>query len=102
MSCSTIASASIHVVRRVVAALIAAVNRCTLVFEGQVPIYARPVLVEWHRPNVYPRKSKCPCGMPQVRVFSSFTTSLSRSIVLRIAAMASSAEPLQQMTKSSA
>jgi hypothetical protein len=37
-----------------------------------MPNRALPVVFEYTRPNVYPRKSNCPSGTLQIRVFSSF------------------------------
>jgi hypothetical protein len=51
---------------------------------------------------VYPRKSNDSSGRRQIRVLASFTVSLSRVIMLRIAAIAGTAEVRQQITKSSA
>jgi len=46
-----------------------------LFFDGRWPRRAFPVLAEYIRPNVYPRKSNSPSGTLQIRVFSSFTVS---------------------------
>src|SRR5271154_3081619 len=48
-----------------------------LFFDGRCPRYALPVLAEYIRPNVYPRKSNSPSGTLQMRVFSSLTVSFS-------------------------
>jgi hypothetical protein len=49
--------------------------RLMLFFGGRWPRQAFPVLAEYIRPNVYPRKSNSPSGTLQIRVFSSFTVS---------------------------
>src|SRR5712675_2250039 len=54
-----------------------------LFFDGRCPRYAWPVLAEYIRPNVYPRKSNCPSGTLQIRVFSSFTVSFSLPMISR-------------------
>src|ERR1700694_4887315 len=48
--------------------------RLMLFFDGRYPRYAFPVLAEYIRPNVYPRKSNSPSGTLQICVFSSLTT----------------------------
>src|SRR5713101_5909972 len=54
-----------------------------LFFDGRYPRYAWPVLAEYIRPNVYPRKSNSPSGTLQIRVFSSLTVSFSLLMILR-------------------
>src|SRR5271166_4998140 len=49
--------------------------RLMLFRDGRYPRYAFPVLAEYIRPNVYPRKSNFPSGTLQIRVFSSLTVS---------------------------
>src|SRR5712664_1134188 len=74
-----------------------------LFFDGRCPRYAWPVLAEYIRPNVYPRKSNCPSGTLQIRVFSSFTASFSLPMISRSRCNASSALPfLHRITRSSA
>ena len=51
--------------------------RLMLFFDGRMPRRAWPVLAEYIRPNVYPRKSNSPSGTLQIRVFSSLTVSFS-------------------------
>ena len=46
--------------------------RLMLFFDGRWPKRALPVVGEYIRPNVYPRKSNSPSGTLQIRVFSSF------------------------------
>ena len=43
--------------------------RLMLFFDGRYPRRAWPVLAEYIRPNVYPRKSNSPSGTLQIRVF---------------------------------
>src|ERR1700733_6180663 len=52
-----------------------------LFFDGRWPRRAFPVLAEYIRPNVYPRKSNSPSGTLQIRVFSSFTVSFSLPMI---------------------
>src|SRR5580692_11114872 len=71
--------------------------------DGRYPRYAFPVLAEYIRPNVYPRKSNFPSGTLQIRVFSSLTVSLSLPMMWRSCCNASSALPLlHRITRSSA
>jgi hypothetical protein len=48
-----------------------ATMRLMLLFDGRWPKRALPVVGEYIRPNVYPRKSNSPSGTLQIRVFSS-------------------------------
>src|ERR1700719_2840156 len=67
------------------------------------PRYALPVLAEYIRPNVYPRKSNSPSGTLQMRVFSSLTVSFSLPMISRNRCKASSALPFRhRITRSSA
>ncbi len=54
-----------------------------LFFDGRYPRRAWPVLAEYIRPNVYPRKSNSPSGTLQIRVFSSLTVSFSLLVISR-------------------
>src|SRR5580692_3290331 len=77
--------------------------RLMLFRDGRYPRYAFPVLAEYIRPNVYPRKSNFPSGTLQIRVFSSLTVSLSLPMIWRSCCNASSALPLlHRITRSSA
>src|SRR6202030_1098409 len=69
--------------------------RLMLFFDGRYPKYAFPVLAEYISPNVYPRKSNCPSGTLQVRVFSSLTVSFSLPMISRSRCKASSALPFR-------
>src|SRR5208283_6187771 len=51
--------------------------RLMLFLDGRRASRARPVVGEYIRPNVNPRKSNSPSGTLQIRVFSSFTVSFS-------------------------
>src|SRR5260221_9240661 len=62
-----------------------------LFFDGRWPRRAFPVVGEYIRPNVYPRKSNSPFGTLQIRVFSSFTVSFSLPMISRSRCSASSA-----------
>src|SRR5450432_2995452 len=57
--------------------------RLMLFFDGRWPRRAFPVLAEYIRPNVYPRKSNSPSGTLQIRVFSSLTVSFSLLMISR-------------------
>src|SRR5208337_5206181 len=57
--------------------------RLMLFFDGRWPKRALPVVGEYIRPNVYPRKSNSPSGTLQIRVFSSFTVSFSLPMISR-------------------
>jgi hypothetical protein len=88
---------------RSVSAWIFSTARLMLFFDGRCPKYAWPALAEYIRPNVYPRKSNCPSGTPQIRVFSSFTVSFSLTMISRSRCNASSALSfLHRITRSSA
>src|SRR5207247_7194832 len=63
-----------------------------LFFDGRWPRRAFPVLAEYIRPNVYPRKSNSPSGTLQIRVFSSFTVSFNLPMISRSRCNASSAD----------
>ena len=76
---------------RPVSWLIALQMRCTRFCDGVVPKKARPVFGEYHRPNLYPKKSNFSSGSLQTRVLVSFTVSFSLDIMFRIVAKASSA-----------
>src|SRR6266581_547732 len=54
-----------------------------------------PVLAEYIRPNVYPRKSNCPSGSLQIRVFSSLTVSFSLPMISRSRRLFGFASPAQ-------
>src|SRR5467141_2919680 len=69
--------------------------RLMLFFDGRYPKRAWPVLAEYIRPNVYPRKSNSPSGTLQIRVFSSFTASFSLPMISRRWCRAVSALPLR-------
>src|SRR5437870_11889685 len=76
--------------------------RLMLFFDGRNPKYALPVLAEYIRPNVYPRKSNSPSGTLQIRVFSSLTVSFSFPMIPRNRCKASAALPLRhKITRSS-
>src|SRR4051794_27032743 len=76
--------------------------RLMLFFDGRNPKYALPVLAEYIRPNVYPRKSNSPSGTLQIRVFSSLTVSFSFPMISRSRCKASSALPFRhRITRSS-
>src|SRR5258706_14096896 len=60
---------------RVVSAWTFSTMRLMLFIDGRHPRYAFPVLAEYISPNVCPRKSNCPSGTLQIRVFSSLTVS---------------------------
>src|ERR1700704_417460 len=78
-------------------------TRLMLFFDGRCPRRAWPVLAEYIRPNVYPRKSNSPSGTLQIRVFSSLTVSFSLPMISRSRCKASSALPfLHRITRSSA
>ena len=49
--------------------------RWMLFFDGRSAKRALPIVGEYIRPNVKPRKSNSPSGTLQMRVFSSFTVS---------------------------
>src|SRR5262249_5244261 len=66
-----------------------------LFFEGRRAKRAWPVVREYIRPNVKPKKSNSPSGTLQIRVFSSFTVSFSLLIILRKQCSAASALPLR-------
>src|SRR3981189_2756370 len=77
--------------------------RLMLFFDGRWPKRALPVVGEYIRPNVYPRKSNSPSGTLQIRVFSSFTASFSLPMIWRRWCRAISALPLRhRITRSSA
>src|SRR6266478_2214362 len=77
--------------------------RLMLFFDGRWPRRAFPVLAEYIRPNVYPRKSNSPSGTLQIRVFSSFTVSFSLPMISRSRCNASSAVLFRhRITRSSA
>src|ERR1700680_4838626 len=65
--------------------------RLMLFRDGRYPRYAFPVLAEYIRPNVCPRKSNSPSGTLQIRVFSSLTVSFSLPMISRSRCKASQA-----------
>ena len=60
---------SCQVPDRAVSAWTVSTMRLMLFRDGRYPRYALPVLTEYIRPNVYPRKSNSPSGALQMRVF---------------------------------
>src|SRR5262249_45715776 len=94
---------SCHVPVRTVSAWMLSTIRLMLFFEGRHPRYALPILAEYIRPNVYPRKSNSRSGTLQIRVFSSLTVSFSFPMSSRSRCKASSALPFRhRITRSSA
>src|SRR6516162_11414469 len=85
---------SCHVPVRSVSAWICSTIPLMLFFDGRYPRRAWPVLAEYIRPNVYPRKSNSPSGILQIRVFSSLIVSPSLTVISRNRCKASSALPL--------
>src|SRR3977135_839144 len=74
---------SCQVPDRAVSAWTFSTMRLMLFFDGRYPRYAFPVLAEYIRPNVCPRKSNFPSGTLQIRVFSSLTVSFSLPMISR-------------------
>ena len=68
--------------------------RRMLFFDGRSAKRAWPVLGEYIRPNVNPRKSNSPSGTLQIRVLSSFTVSFSLPMISRRWCNAASALPV--------
>src|SRR5206468_9139406 len=70
---------------------------------SRCPRRAWPVLGEYIRPNVYPRKSNSPSGTLQIRVLPSFTVSFNLPMISRSRCNASSAVLFRhRITRSSA
>jgi hypothetical protein len=71
------------------------VARKMLFFDGRRAKRAWPVVGEYIRPNVKPKKSNSPSGTLQMRVLSSFTVSFSLPMISRRRCSAASALPLR-------
>ncbi len=69
--------------------------RLMLFFDGRRAKRAWPVVREYMRPNVKPKKSNSPSGTRQIRVLSSFTVSFSLPMISRRWRTAASALPLR-------
>src|SRR4029077_15045810 len=95
MSTSSVVSCQLRA--RSVSAWTLSTMRLMLLFDGRWPKRALPVVGEYIRPNVYPRKSNSPSGILQIRVFSSFTVSFSLPMISRRWCRAFSALPLRHM-----
>src|SRR6266446_9509527 len=68
--------------------------RWMLFFDGRRAKRAWPVVREYIRPNVKPKKSNSPSGTLQICVLSSFTVSFSLPMISRRRCSAASALPL--------
>src|SRR5215471_5881590 len=93
-NCPTSFVVSCQVPDRAVSSWIFSTMRLMLFFDGRYPRPAWPVLAEYIRPNVYPRKSNSPSGILQIRVLSSLIVSPSLTMISRNRCKASSALPL--------
>src|SRR5258708_29394711 len=80
---STSSVVSCQVPARAVSAWTFSTMRLMLFFDGRYPRYAFPVLAEYIRPNVCPRKSNFASSTLQIRVFSSLTVSFSLPMISR-------------------